>query len=137
MSYSQLSIHPKPNSCSLVFTNKLLKSLTHYFSFHLHRLLLQLPLLRIFGNNLSFSNNFISAPSEACHYHILRATVTFCVNVCYQVCKILKKNTYMKSTISSQLTQVPFFCSLILTFIFKVKLLSFYYFCKYLTNGEK
>ena len=42
----------------------------------------------------------------------------------------------MKSKISIRSLQVPFFVFLILTFIFKVKVLEFYLFCKYLINGE-
>ena len=42
----------------------------------------------------------------------------------------------MESNISSRMEQVSFFSSLILTFIFKVKLLAFYLIWKYLVNGE-
>lgn len=69
-----LLIHPKPNSCLLVYlkftTN--LKSLIHHSSFHLHRLLRQLPLLKIgllFDNNLFFSKQIYSLSSN-CLYNI-------------------------------------------------------------------
>ena len=42
----------------------------------------------------------------------------------------------MESAISSWTANVPFFC-LTLTLVFKVKLLEFYYFCGYLTNGVR
>ena len=50
--------------------------------------------------------------------------VTFCVNVCCQVANIRKKISLIDSDISSRMVHVPF--SLKLTFIFKVKVVSFY-----------
>ena len=44
---------------------------------------------------------------------------------------------YMESDISSWMAQVTFFSSWALILIFKVKLLTFYLFCKYLVNGEE
>ena len=43
----------------------------------------------------------------------------------------------MNSNISSRMMQVPFFYSLTLTFIFKVKILKLFLFCKYLANGKR
>ena len=37
----------------------------------------------------------------------------------------------------SRMAQVPFFYSLILNFIFKVKFVRFFLFCEYLANGER
>ena len=43
----------------------------------------------------------------------------------------------MDSNISSRMAQVPLLYSLTLTFIFKIKVLAYFLFCEYLTNGEK
>ena len=43
----------------------------------------------------------------------------------------------MESKICSRLAQVPTFSFLTLTFIFKVKLLTFYFICEYIINGER
>ena len=45
--------------------------------------------------------------------------------------------TYMEWMISSRMAQVPFFYSLTLTIIFKVKPLAFSLFYEYLVNGER
>ena len=65
--------------------------------------------------------------------------VTFCVNVCCQVAEILRKKSAIQnreSNISSRTTQAPFFTSLVLTFIFKVKRLAFYLFCEHLVYSK-
>ena len=59
------------------------------------------------------------------------------LNVCSQVAKIQKKITYVESNISSRMVQVPFFYSLILTFIFKVKSFGILLFKEYIANSEK
>ena len=63
--------------------------------------------------------------------------VEVCVNVCSLIAKILEKNTYMESNISSQMAQVQFFSSLTLAFIFKIKVVAFFLFCENLANGER
>ena len=68
-----------------------------------------------------------------------------CVCVCVQVLRERmfpeinnsEKCIYMESNISIQISQVPFFSSLTLIIIFKVKLFAFYLFCEYLVNGER
>ena len=83
----------------------------------------------------------VCALTSACaHMHACMCEkcvfVQVCVNIFIQVAKMLQK-MYVKSNISSRMAQVLFFSSLTFTFIFKVRLLVFYLFCKYLINGER
>ena len=60
----------------------------------------------------------------------------FCVDVCCRVVKFSKKSTMQNRTFPVGWRMSLFF-SMILTFIFKVKLLTFYFICEYLVNGER
>ena len=69
-------------------------------------------------------------------YVLVCVRVNVCVKVCSKIAKILKNNPY-EIEHSQSISISPVFPSLTLTFIFKVKLLAFYFICDCLVNIER